>query len=144
MEKVTLSFGGNALGITHDEQIKNAKIAAKVIVDVSLANNVLVVTGNGPISGNLSLGLDYAKSEDITKSTYSLANIVAMTQGSIGSDFEMAILNELKSRGIKKNVTCILTHIIVDENDQKFNDPTKPIGAFYNESEVETKSRENN
>lgn len=144
MSRITLSFGGNALGITHKEQIEKSKTAAKAIVDVAANNQVMVVTGNGPISGNISLGLDHAFEKEVTKSTYSLANVVAMTQGSIGTDFSTAIQNELDSRNIAKKVITIVTHCVVDSNDEKFKNPSKPIGAFYSKEEADELAKANN
>ncbi|MDD3074313.1 MAG: carbamate kinase, partial [Eubacteriales bacterium] len=47
------------------------------------------------------------------------------------------ISNELAARGIKKSVATIVTQVLVDENDPAFQNPTKPIGAFYTKEQAE-------
>jgi carbamate kinase len=62
-----------------------------------------------------------------------LDTCVAMTQGSIGYWLSNAMTNELKQAGIDKEVVTVLTQVVVDENDEAFSNPTKPIGPFLTE-----------
>ena len=45
--------------------------------------------------------------------------------------------NELAARGLKKDVATVVTQVLVDENDPAFQNPTKPIGAFYDKATAE-------
>jgi len=60
----------------------------------------------------------------------------AMSQGYIGYHLQQAIKEEMRSRGIDKGVVTIITQVVVDKNDPAFNNPTKPVGSFYNELEA--------
>ena len=66
----------------------------------------------------------------------------AMSQGYIGYHLQNAIGNELKKRNIKKNVATIITQVLVNENDEAFQKPTKPIGAFYDKETADKISKE--
>ncbi len=61
----------------------------------------------------------------------------AMSQGYIGYHLQQAIQQELKSRGIKKEVACLITQVVVDPEDPAFKKPTKPIGAFMTKEDAE-------
>ena len=42
----------------------------------------------------------------------------------------------LRSRGNKAEVATVVTQVLVDQNDPKFLNPSKPIGPFYTEEEA--------
>ena len=44
---------------------------------------------------------------------------------------QQAIGNELASRGMDKPVATIVTQTVVSKDDPAFQNPTKPVGAFY-------------
>lgn len=44
---------------------------------------------------------------------------------------ERVFLNVLRRHGIKKNVVCFVTQVVVDKNDPAFSDPQKRIGKIY-------------
>ncbi len=66
----------------------------------------------------------------------------ADTQGAIGYEMQQALQNELYHRGIKKNVATIITQTLVDQQDPAFQNPSKPIGGFMDETEGKRRQRE--
>jgi len=50
---------------------------------------------------------------------------------------QQSLYNEFKRRGIKKQATTVVTQVLVDKNDLAFQNPTKPIGPFYNEEKAQ-------
>jgi carbamate kinase len=56
-----------------------------------------------------------------------------MTQGSIGYLISQTLSNELNSRGVNADIATLLTQVVVDKNDPGFENPTKPVGPFYDE-----------
>lgn len=60
----------------------------------------------------------------------------AMSQGYIGFHLQNAIREELLNREMKTPVATVVTQVIVDKDDPAFQNPTKPIGAFYSEEEA--------
>ena len=139
MKKIVIALGGNALGDTAIEQQKLVEETAKPIVDlIEDGNQVIIAHGNGPQVGMINLGMNYAYENGAIKGEMPFPECGAMSQGYIGYHLQNAIGNELKKRNIKKDIACIVTQVVVDENDEAFKKPTKPIGTFY-EKEVANK-----
>lgn len=135
--KIVVALGGNALGNTLSEQKELVKIAASNIVDLIKQNHEVIIThGNGPQVGMINLAMDYASKNDVIKEAMPFAECGAMSQAYIGYHLEQALLNELKKQNIKKDVTAVITRVLVDENDKAFQNPTKPIGSFYTKEEA--------
>ena len=139
-----IAIGGNALirdgqRGTIAEQFENAvETAGHIASLVADGWRVVVTHGNGPQVGFILL-----RSELVGDSSpiprLSLDMSVADSQGGIGHILGNALLNELGARGIRDQVACVLTHVVVDERDPAFTDPTKPIGPAYSAEEAETK-----
>ncbi|MFW8053483.1 carbamate kinase [Vagococcus fluvialis] len=134
-KKVVVALGGNA--ILSDDASAQAQQEALITTSKDLVNLVkenyklIISHGNGPQVGNLLLQQQAANSDK--NPAMPLDTCVAMTQGSIGYWLANAMTNELKHEGIEKEVATILTQVIVDENDEAFKNPTKPIGPFLTE-----------
>jgi len=60
----------------------------------------------------------------------------AMSQGYIGYHIQQGLTKVLRSRGSKAEVATVVTQVLVDQNDPKFLNPSKPIGPFYTEEEA--------
>ena len=137
-KKIVIALGGNALGDTAIEQLKLVEETAKSIVDlIEDGNQVVIAHGNGPQVGMINLGMNYAYEQEVIKGEMPFPECGAMSQGYIGYHLQNAIGNEMKKRGIKKDVACIVTQVVVDENDSAFSNPTKPVGAFYDKETAE-------
>ena len=65
-----------------------------------------------------------------------LDGIGAETQGNIGYMIQQCLKNELRRRGVEKDVVACITQSEVDANDPAFQNPTKPIGSFMDEAEA--------
>ncbi|MFD1124057.1 carbamate kinase [Lentilactobacillus raoultii] len=138
MAKVVVALGGNAIlskDASAQAQMKAVKETAKELVNFVKNGDQLIIThGNGPQVGNLLL----QQSADDTPENPAmpLDTCGAMTQGSIGYWFQNAMREELLNAGIDKDVMAIVTQTIVAEDDPAFQNPSKPIGPFYKESEL--------
>lgn len=143
MKKIVIALGGNALGDTAIEQLKLVEETAKPIVDlIEEGNQVVIAHGNGPQVGMINLGMNYAHEKGIIKGEMPFPECGAMSQGYIGYHLQNAIGNEMKKRGLKKDVACIVTQVVVDENDEAFKKPTKPVGAFYDKETADKMAKE--
>lgn len=137
-KKIVLALGGNALGSTLKEQMDAVKYTSKAIADlIEEGYDVVVAHGNGPQVGMINNAFtEYGKVD--SKFPYMpLSMCVAMSQAYIGYDLQNALREELLNRGINKNVTSIITQVVVDEKDPAFERPTKPIGPFMTVDEAE-------
>ena len=132
MSRIVIALGGNALGNTPYEQLKLVTETAKPIVDlIAQGNEVVIAHGNGPQVGMINLGMATAAEAKAIKSDMPFPECGAMSQGYIGYHLQNAIGNELAARGMTKEVATVVTQVLVDENDPAFQNPTKPVGAFY-------------
>ena len=138
MSKIVIALGGNALGNTPYEQLALVTETAKPIVDlIAEGNQVIIAHGNGPQVGMINLGMATAAEAGAIKSDMPFPECGAMSQGYIGFHLQNAIGNELAARGIEKDVATVVTQVLVDEADPAFQNPTKPVGAFYDKATAE-------
>lgn len=133
MSRYVVSLGGNALGNNPEEQKQLLVGVAKSIVHlIKLGNEVIIVHGNGPQVGMINL----AFTESTSAPDMPFPECGAMSQGYIGFHIQNAIYNALKEEGLKRNVVTVVSQVLVDKNDPMFQNPTKPVGAFYNENDA--------
>lgn len=138
-KRILIALGGNALGSNLKEQMEAVKVTCKAIVDLIEEGHEIVIShGNGPQVGMINQAFDTAVKVDPKMTVIPMSVCVAMSQGYIGYDLQNALREELLNRGITdKSVAAIITQVLVDENDEAFDNPTKPIGAFYKLEEKE-------
>lgn len=137
--KLVVALGGNALQesgtpATAEAQLDVVKKTSEYIAELSCRGYELaVVHGNGPQVGRIVLASEAA------------ANVTpvmpfdvcgAMSQGYIGYHIQQGLREALAKRNKKVPVVTLVTQVVVDKNDSAFNNPTKPIGAFYSEEEA--------
>jgi carbamate kinase len=126
-----VALGGNALlgpgeRGTAAEQRRNLAATVPALEPLVAAGPVVVTHGNGPQVGNELLRHELGSAE---APPLPLWIAVAQTQAEIGALIEA----ELR-RAFERSVAVVLTHVVVDEDDPAFADPTKPIGPFYDEA----------
>ncbi len=137
-----VAFGGNALlrgdqiG-TIKEQEKNTFETCQNLIPLLKNNYNLIIThGNGPQVGNILLRNE-AGYKEYKIPRMPLDICVADSQGGIGYMIERQMLNVLRKHEIGKNVVTLITEVLVDKNDSAFENPTKPVGAFYLKEEAD-------
>lgn len=139
MKKILIAFGGNALlrngdDSTFESQLERATEAFEKISDVILENNVIITHGNGPQVGNILLQNEF--SQKVTKAM-PLHACGAMSQGLIGEILAEAYDSVRIRKGIMKDASVILTRTVVDPDDKAFQNPSKPIGPYYDRMTAE-------
>ena len=136
--RIVIALGGNALGINPTEQYQNAVITSKALLPLFKAGHEIIIThGNGPQVGLINLAFDEGKK--INEKVYPMpfAECGAMSQGYIGYHLVNALINEGRKENLDIKATNVLTNVLVDQNDEAFLNPTKPIGSFYSKEEIE-------
>lgn len=137
--KVVVALGGNALQesgspATAEAQLEIVKKTSEFLAELSCTGYELaIVHGNGPQVGRIVLA-----SEAAVNVTPAMPFDVcgAMSQGYIGYHIQQALRQALAKRNRNVPVVSLVTQVIVDKNDKAFQNPTKPIGAFYSEAEA--------
>ena len=137
--KIVVALGGNALQTkgapaTSEAQLEVVKKTVEYIAEMSrLDYELAIVHGNGPQVGNILLASE-AAADVVPVMPFDVCG--AMSQGYIGYHIQQALRHALKKKNRNVPVVTIITQVVVDENDQAFKNPTKPIGPFYSEEEA--------
>lgn len=145
MKKLVVALGGNALQAagkpaTAEAQLEVVADTVKYIADMIEAGyEVVVAHGNGPQVGRIVLQNEAAK-EVSPAMPFDVCG--AMSQGMIGYHLQQKLGEELRRRGLNRPVVTLVTQVIVDEKDEAFKNPTKPIGPFYSKEEAELLTKE--
>lgn len=140
--KIVLALGGNALQAdpkdkSSDAQLKTCKETAKSIVDlIEDGHTVSIVHGNGPQVGQIVASIEAGHKQNESNVLFPFDVCGSFSQGYIGYHLQNAISAELEKRNVKKNVGTVVTQVLVDKNDQGFQNPTKPIGSFFTQEEA--------
>ncbi len=140
-----IAIGGNAI-LEADEkgsakdQFENIRLTSLHIANlVKNGYKVVITHGNGPQVGNILLRNEMAEG---MAPVMSMDVCVAESQGQIGYMIQQSLLNELSKQRISARVTSIITQVVVDPEDEAFENPTKPIGPYYTEKEAERLAKE--
>ncbi len=137
-KKIVIALGHHALGTTLPEQKTAAARTAKAIAGFIKDDYQVVIThGNGP-----QIGMIHTAMTQYTATPMSVCS--AMSQGYIGYDLQNTIRTELLNRGVYKNVSTVLTQVVVDPYDDAFYHPTKIIGRVMNAEEADLEERKGN
>ena len=146
MEKtIIIALGGNSLNRasekgTYEGQYATLWQTSGQLLELIAGGNCVVIThGNGPQVGNLLLASEIAK--DMVP-LMPLDVCGAATQGFIGYMIQQTLANRLREAGLRHYITTVITQVTVDKDDPAFNNPTKPIGPFYNFNEAQKLRRE--
>ena len=137
--RLLVAIGGNA---THPEDIEGtsqeqkelAARTAEALLPLALLENELVIThGNGPVVGKILMR------QALTRDRIApmpLDICVAHSQGGIAYLLMQAMENALREADNSRHVACLLTQVEVDPEDPAFQNPSKPVGPFFDEAEA--------
>lgn len=135
-DRIVVALGGNALveadsSWTYEDQLAVLEeTATELATLLEVGTDLVLVHGNGPQVGNRLL-----EQEDAETPRLPLDVLVAGTQAEIGYPLGQA----LESAASGATVATVLTRIVVDPEDSAFEEPTKPVGPFYDEETAASK-----
>lgn len=126
VSRTIIALGGNTLVKpgekgTDKNQLDRVEKSINKLKHIIKHQNIVITHGNGPQVGNLLIQQEKAKEE---VSPLPLDTCGAMTQGQIGYYLE-------KVSGEK--TVSLITRVEVDPEDLAFENPTKPVGPYYEE-----------
>lgn len=139
-EGIVIALGGNAIskpGLrgTIQEQFYSTHESMEHVAELFVhgSKHILITHGNGP-----QVGAAILRSEIASKTVYPLPMdiCVADTQGGMGYMIQQVLTNCLRKRGIKLPVVTAVTQAMVDVHDPAFDNPSKPVGMFYDQREA--------
>lgn len=140
-----VALGGNAITREFEEgniyqQFANTRRSLVGVVDlISRGVSVIITHGNGPQVGNALIRVEEARH---LVPPIPLGVLVADTEGGMGYMIEQSLQNMLRRKGISRQVATLLTQVIVDKNDPSILNPTKFVGPFFREDQLETIRKE--
>jgi len=140
MQNVVVALGGNALARENEvgtiaQQFAAARETCHALADVVQAGWSLTLThGNGPQVGNALRRVELS-AEDVYKLPLGICD--ADTQGGIGYMLAQVLGNELRRRLLGQVPVAVVTQVEVDPQDPELQNPSKPIGRFYNAHEAQ-------
>lgn len=109
------------------------RVASSVARMIRNGWHIAITHGNGPQVGSLLLQQKMASHEVPPMPLHVLG---ALSQGQIGYMVQQCLRNAFKKQGIRREIATIITQTLVDETDNAFINPTKPIGPLYSEAEA--------
>lgn len=140
-----IALGGNAITREFEEgdiaqQFENTRNSLTCVIKLlQMGYRVVITHGNGPQVGNALRRVEETRG---LIPPLPLGVIVADLEGGMGYMIEQCLQNRLKMAGMQKDVTTVLTQIIVDPEDPSILIPTKYIGPFFKEEQVKSLQEE--
>ena len=130
--RIVIALGGNALlqkGQPPEAEVQRQNIinAARTIAGIADGNELIITHGNGPQVGLLAVQAESYRGIE----PYPLDILDAESAGMLGYLIEQELINAMPER----DVVAVLTQVLVDGKDSAFENPAKPIGAFYPNTE---------
>ncbi len=144
-----VALGGNALlrndqiGTIEEQEQNTTDTLENLIFLLREGFDLVISHGNGPQVGNILMRNDAG--ETLYKIPQMPLDIcVADSQGGIGYMIERMLRNVLTKHGIDKEVVTLVTQVMVNKDDDAFQNPTKRVGKIYNKEEADNiaKSRD--
>lgn len=137
-----IAFGGNALNVPGDhrpiqkEEFLVARRSMEQLIPLLKEGyeTIVLTHGNGPQVGQIFLQQELTAHEFPRQITLDVC--VADSQGRIGYILQNVFDNVCKRHGINKKSFSVITQVVVNPDDPGFQNPTKPIGVFYEEDEA--------
>jgi carbamate kinase len=129
-----IALGGNALTRpgergTAAEQRANLAVTFRAIAPLLEGGPFVITHGNGPQVGNELLRQELGSAEAPPLPLYVA---VAQTQAEIG-----ALAAAELEPAARRPVAVVMTRVEVDRDDPAFQNPTKPVGPFYDSKRAE-------
>ncbi|MBW2094525.1 MAG: carbamate kinase [Deltaproteobacteria bacterium] len=133
LKRVVVALGGNAIlqfnekGTVGDQIANLRRTSAQLAPIIASWYQVVITHGNGPQVGNILIQNERAKHE---VPPMPLDVCGAESQGQIGYLLNQALSSELKRMGKSTEVCTLMSQVVVDPEDEAFDNPSKPIGPW--------------
>ena len=105
-----------------------AKIANSLGGLLQTGHEIIIVHGNGPQVGNMLFRGEVA-SHAVPPVPLDVCG--ADTQGATGYFLQQSLRNLLRREGIDREVTAVVTQVVVDQSDPTLAAPIKGVGPFF-------------
>lgn len=140
-----IAIGGNSLikdkqHQTVADQYEAARETSEHIAAMIKAGwNVAIGHGNGPQVGFILRRSELAAHE---LHEVPLDACGADSQGAIGYALQQNLYNHFRRLGLRKHAATLVTQVEVNRDDPAFQNPSKPIGSFMDETQAQRRREE--
>jgi carbamate kinase len=140
-----IAIGGNSLikdkqHQTVADQYEAARETSEHIAAMIKAGwNVAIGHGNGPQVGFILRRSELAAHE---LHEVPLDACGADSQGAIGYALQQNLYNHFRRLGLRKHAATLVTQVEVSRDDPAFQNPSKPIGSFMDETQAQRRREE--
>ncbi len=134
-----VALGGNAITREFEEgniteQFANTRRSLNGVVHlIRQGHRVIITHGNGPQVGNALIRVEETRG---VVPPLPLGVIVADLEGGMGYMIEQCLQNKLNDAALHREVTTVLTQVVVDPEDPSIREPSKFVGPFYKKEQV--------
>ncbi len=134
-----VALGGNAITREFEEgniteQFANTRRSLSGVVHlIRQGHRVIITHGNGPQVGNALIRVEETRG---LVPPLPLGVIVADLEGGMGYMIEQCLQNKLSDAALHREVTTVLTQVVVDPADPSIKEPSKFVGPFYKKEQV--------
>ncbi len=135
-----VALGGNAITRESEEgniteQFENTRRSLSGVVHlIGQGHRVIITHGNGPQVGNALIRVEETRG---IVPPLPLGVIVADLEGGMGYMIEQCLQNKLSDARLHREVTTVLTQVVVDPGDPSIKEPSKFVGPFFKKEQVE-------
>jgi carbamate kinase len=140
LETLVIALGGNAItrpdepGTIPQQFAHTAETLEHLLPVLRAGHHVVITHGNGPQIGNILIRVEEGERR---VPPLPLDTCVADSQGGMGYMIQRLATALFRRENIRRDVACIITQVLVDQNDAEFANPTKPVGSFYSAADAE-------
>jgi len=137
---IVVALGGNAITREFEEgniyqQFANTRQSLIGVVDlIEQGYRIALTHGNGPQVGHYLLRVEEGRR---LVPPIPLGIIVADVEGGMGYMIGQTLMNKLKEQNLKRDVVTIVTQVEVKKDDPSIRKPTKFVGPYYDEPQIE-------
>ncbi len=141
-----VAIGGNSLikdkmhQSVHDQYIAAKETCDHIVSMIKDGWKIAIGHGNGP-----QVGFMLRRSELAAHKLHEvpLDACGADTQGAIGYALQQNLYNEFRMFGLNKRAVTVVTQVEVAADDPAFQNPSKPIGSFMDQTQANNRREKN-
>jgi len=138
--RIVVALGGNAItrqgeeGTVEQDYANLRQSLDRIVALVGRGYQVVLTHGNGPQIGNQMIRVELARGQ---APDLPLDVMVADLQGGMGYMIELVLRNRLLKAGLEVPVCALLTQVEVAADDPAMKVPTKFVGPFFDQKDIE-------
>ncbi len=139
-ETIVIALGGNAItrpgeAGTIPQQFAHTRETLELLRPIFRSDRRIALThGNGPQIGNILIRVEEGERR---VPPLPLDTCVSDSEGGMGYMIQRVGAEMFRREGIRREISTVITQVLVSPGDPDFQHPSKPVGSFYSADDVE-------